>query len=444
MKNPGIVGAIGLSGIILFLCFFADRNEGYLIGIMLVVGAFCWYTAIHHLHLSWAVGIGISLRLAACFSVPLLSDDYFRFIWDGELWLAGIHPLNQLPTEVSATFADRHATLLQEMNSAGYFTVYPPLSQAVFALSAWLGKTIFAQVVTLKIFLFIAELGVLRLLYLLCKDSKNLAVAAYALHPLAIVEICGNGHFEGFALLGILLAVYGFRQNDTLLGGLGIAVGFLVKLVPLLLAPAIALAWLFSKPSPAGKFSFPALDFRRLLNFSASLVALSLLGFVVFLYDADLSGFGESLDLYFRKFEFNGSIYPLASTLGKWYEGWNWIAVVGPGLSIISFLTIMSLSIFRSFHRLNLEETLLWSMAAYLAFATTVHPWYAIYLVGIGSLTRYTWPYLLGFTVFLSYVAYGQNPVEVPPFIALLEWGSVALYAAYEVNKLRLPTLENT
>ena len=46
--------------------------------------------------------IGIALRIALIFSIPILSDDYFRFLWDGFLSNQGINPFEFKPTEITS------------------------------------------------------------------------------------------------------------------------------------------------------------------------------------------------------------------------------------------------------------------------------------------------------------------------------------------------------
>ena len=188
------------------------------------------------------------------------------------------------------------------------------------------------------------------------------------------------------------------------------------------------------------RVTFPYLAGSRTWDWSTALAfCVLLLGIVslllgAFIFSAHATGFGESLDLYFRTFEFNGSLYPIAAYLGSVYKGWNWIAVIGPALSLLSLTSIIALAAYRQWRGLDLAETLLWCFAIYLLCATTVHPWYFVYLIGLGSLTRYRWPMVLGVTGFLSYAAYGQVPVVVPVWALVLEYGPVLGWMAWELN----------
>ncbi len=425
-------GLFVLAGATVVLLLTPRSSVEVLLAAVAATALGCWLA--RDAPLQVVLGLGIALRLLAVLVWPNLSEDFYRFLWDGQLWLAGYHPLDFVPEQAPADFQNDNAALLTQLNSAQYFTVYPPLSQLIFIVSAAFAKTTFSGVLVLKSLLMLADLGVLWLLYLLDTSARKRGLAFYALCPLVILEVCGNGHFESLALLGVLLAVYAFAKLAVnprsrwlpWLAGFGLGMGILAKLVPAIAGPAVLLAFWFSRKEHSRRW-FSSLAFLT----STSIVLI--IGFGCLFSGADTTGFGESLDLYFRTFEFNGSLYTLASTLGTWYKGYNWIATVGPVLGLLALSIIIILALAQRRLRWSLEETLLWSFTAYLVCATTVHPWYFIYLVGLGTLTSYRWPYLLSFTAFLSYLAYAKTPIEVPTLALLLEYLPVAALAAYEV-----------
>lgn len=465
----GALAAAAYVAAVLFLLLSVDRGDPTAL-LLCVTALLAGYPAgLTLLSARTAMRLGIGLRLVAVFAFPLLSDDIFRFLWDGELWLAGLHPLEAVPESLAglggehAAFAKTHTGLLAAMNSPGYFTVYPPLAQGLFAVAAALSRDAYWGSVVLKAVLFAGELGVLALLTRLSPYRSGRAAAAYALHPLPIVELIGNAHAEGLALLGVLAALYALRCGTAssrggwnrgggighlVVAGSALALGVLAKLVPLILTPALGLTVLCrrgdrvvgervvgdrSSQQPRGR----AWDWRGLLIAAATVTIVILGGFAVFLAGADVRGFGESLDLYFRTFEFNGSLYAFARAVGYWYRGWNWIAVVGPGLSLVGATGILAVAGYRAWRGLDLAETLLWCTALYLACATTVHPWYFAYLIGLGALTRFRWPYLLGITGFLSYLAYAQAPVAVPVWVLTCEYLPPAALAVWELRRPR-------
>ena len=80
-------------------------------------------------------------------------------------------------------------------------------------------------------------------------------------------------------------------------------------------------------------------------------------------------GFFQSIDLYYRKFEFNAGLYYLLRFVGQWATGYNLIRWLGPGLALLALSTILYLSI-----NVNkwlekgyaLAEVGLWILLAYL------------------------------------------------------------------------------
>ena len=102
------------------------------------------------------------------FSIPNLSDDFYRFIWDGRLLASGNHPFAQLPVyyidnNISIQGIDEE--LFKSLNSPEYFTIYPALSQYVFWLAASLAPhSVYGSVLVIKMVIFAAEIGSLFLL----------------------------------------------------------------------------------------------------------------------------------------------------------------------------------------------------------------------------------------------------------------------------------------
>jgi len=89
--------------------------------------------------LSWIVALAILARVLASTSLPSLSDDYFRFVWDGRLWTHGINPFMEVPSfymqdPALASRLGLSQALFDGLNSPEFFTIYPPSSK-VFLLS---------------------------------------------------------------------------------------------------------------------------------------------------------------------------------------------------------------------------------------------------------------------------------------------------------------------
>ncbi|MFT6319328.1 MAG: hypothetical protein ACJAT4_000245, partial [Granulosicoccus sp.] len=171
--------------------------------------------------ITFFIGVSILLRFILLFALPNLSDDVYRFIWDGRLLLNGHNPFDFLPSyyiENNISIPGINEALFQKLNSPEYFTIYPPVAQGVFALACWLfPNSIIGSAITLKIFLFLCEIGSLffikKLLDHFQIPAKNILL--YALNPLIIIELCGNLHFEAAMICFLLASIYFLVTNSA-------------------------------------------------------------------------------------------------------------------------------------------------------------------------------------------------------------------------------------
>lgn len=179
----------------------------------------------------WVLGTALVLRLIAFPMAPALSDDASRYLWDGGLTVLGISPYAHRPDapELADVRQDgAMAERFERMNSPGYYTVYPPLSQAVFAIAAAVPGASSPWYV-LKGWLTLVEgLGI----WALSRVVPSGRLAWYALSPVAVIEIAGQGHSEGLLVgaIGVLWWAI-VRGRSSLLGPAVVAAGW-VKLYP--------------------------------------------------------------------------------------------------------------------------------------------------------------------------------------------------------------------
>ncbi len=133
--------------------------------------------------------VAVLARLALIPMLPNLSDDIYRFVWDGRLLYQGYDPFAYLPSEIMQGVGNVIATgidqeLYNQLNSPDYYTIYPPVNQAVFALAAWVSPTsVRDSAIVIRLVIFAAELLTLWLLMQLLpveqpiqldKDKKNI------------------------------------------------------------------------------------------------------------------------------------------------------------------------------------------------------------------------------------------------------------------------------
>ncbi|MGI9174817.1 MAG: hypothetical protein ACR2GR_05820, partial [Rhodothermales bacterium] len=80
------------------------------------------------------LAVAVALRLLLVWLPPAISDDAYRYVWDGLLQARGTNPFVFAPNDPA--LADvQGEPLFSLLNSAAFYSVYPPLSQVFF----WVG-----------------------------------------------------------------------------------------------------------------------------------------------------------------------------------------------------------------------------------------------------------------------------------------------------------------
>ncbi|GAB3499614.1 DUF2029 domain-containing protein [Spirosoma knui] len=367
----------------------------------------------------------VLFRVSLLAVIPNLSDDYARFVWDGHLVANGYNPYLSLPSQIIhtplATAAGLTESLYTSLNSPDYFTVYPPVNQALFGLAAWLfPHNLLGNLIALRFPILLAEVGIVVLLPVLLRrfgKNPNLALL-YVLNPLVILELTGNVHFEAVMIFFVLLAVWLFVQERRLASSMVLALGIATKLLPLLFFPLL----------------IRYIGWKRGLAYGSLTLVLTAVLFFPFI-DADLiRNLFSSLHLYFQKFEFNAGIYYLIRTVGYVVTGNSIIVESGIVLSILIVIgTLMIAFGDHSFPALTSVATrMLLTMSLYWLLATTVHPWYLTSLVAITVFTPFRYPLIWSGLAILSYGAYRTFPYNENLQLVGLEYVILFLYGLYE------------
>jgi alpha-1,6-mannosyltransferase len=323
--------------LIYFYCaYFINRSdfEVLVLCYFLLFSAYIYVSIKATFNYKEIIAFAVFFRLIFLFSIPPLSDDFYRFVWDGRMIFDGINPYLVLPSEfIQTTSSNDFHFLFENMNSQNYFTVYPPFNQLLFGLASLLGGgSIYFEIIILRSFIILAEIGTMLMLpKLLTKFNlnKNLSLF-YILNPLIIIELTGNLHFEGVMIFFIIAAIYFLVKNQLLLSSLFWALAIGTKLIPLIFLPVL----------------IKVVGVKKSLYHFIITAFGCILMFLPFLSNELISNFFSSLDLYFQSFEFNASIYFLVREVGYWIKGWNTIQFIGPAMAIITFLGIISILLF--------------------------------------------------------------------------------------------------
>jgi len=388
----------------------------------------CYYLILKQLnikeqHLNY---LAIGLRLVFLLAIPNLSQDFYRFIWDGRLILTGLNPYLTTPNDLMGYQPDlfpQMKMLFEGMGalSAGHYSNYPPIHQLPFIIAAMLFKhSILGSVVVLRLILIAADLGILffgkKLLRKLHLPTRN--IYWFILNPLVIIELTGNLHFEGLMLLFFIMALYYIHTQKWHLAALTMALSIAVKL-----APIISLPLFLNK-----------LGWKKSVRFYLSIGGVFILLFIPFLKGDFFENYSSTIGLWFSKFEFNASFYYFLKWVLKATSKLELIHSMGIVVMSVLVLQISYQLVRNKIKTTALIHSILWLLSGYYFISTTVHPWYIISLLLLSIYTNYRYTLLWSYTIIFSYFAYGQYNVYENSFILCLEYVPVFFVFARELK----------
>lgn len=371
------------------------------------------------------LAVALALRLLFVFHPAQLSDDVYRYLWDGSNLLRGVNPYLAAPATMTppAGLKAIHAAI----NHPEYATIYPPAAQLIFAAGAAAGGT----VTGLKALLVLLDLALCALLISLLNrlELPVWRAVLYAWNPLPVVEIAGSGHVDGagmtlFAAALLLLLTRGERRFYAAASGALFAAAGLVKLFPLVLAPV-----LFLLVAPGRRLLF-------LAGFSAAAALLC----IPFL--PDLTNILRTLAVYAGNWEFAG----FAFNALRECTGSGGVARTALVATLLLFVAVSTWRMASSPEttedpgaRMRRGLNAFYAIAMALLLTTpTLQPWYALMLAALLPFAAgpagivLCWAVLLTYRVQIPYFILGQwieSPlVTAAVFLApAAAWGGSAL-----------------
>ncbi len=414
------------------------------------------------------VFLGMVFRLVFLVAIPNLSQDFYRFLWDGRVLAQGVSTYLFTPEHYSE-FALRlrsapgalldfnlqipHAQqLIDGMGSlnASHFSNYPPVNQVFFALAALFGgKSILGSVMVLRLIIIMADLGILyfgkKILELLNLPASH--IFWYFLSPFIIIELTGNLHFEGVMLFFFIWGMYLLFKGKWFWAAVLIGLSVSVKLIPLLFLPIFFKYFCTPKLNKTSQVfktcEVPGIDPGSLFKFYSVIGLTVLATFLPFISAEFLTNFLRTTALWFQNFEFNASIYYIIRWIGFQSLGWNIIGTAGKILPILVFLSVMTLSLFRKNKTpKHLFSSMLFAITVYFLLSTTVHPWYLATPLLLSVFTKFKFPIVWSFVVVLSYAAYGNDGFDENLWLVALEYVTVLFFVVWEVFEYETFSLE--
>ncbi len=377
---------------------------------------------------NYLIGLTCFTFILGIILIPHLSTDYFRFLWDGELFWKGFNPYDFTPNEIIHSKHFISNSYLKELHagmgelSQKNYSCYTPLNQYFFIFSTWFTDSIFINTVILKSLIAIIQLTGLMYLIKLLKLINIPVNKAFLLflNPLFIIESIGNVHFEGVMISFLIVGFYYLIKVKIFPAGMVLSLAIQIKLIPLLLLPFL---WRF-------------LGWKKAV-ITYSIIGIGFLVLSMFLLNSsNISHFTHSIRLYFELFQFNSSFLFGLLQLDPLHYYYHKIGHYSFILSFTTFLTILYLAFWK---KITLPKELFSKMTIayfiYLLSCTTLHPWYILPAIFLSVFTNYTFLFLWSFTVFLSYSFYTNGNVATSNWLLGLEYIPVLLLFVYEMVK---------
>jgi len=345
------------------------------------------------------LGAALLVRLVLLAAEPSLSDDVFRYLWEGRTAMEGGNPYLHPPSDpIWAAWGPDE--IRARVNHPGVTAIYPPLALWVFGL---LGGVLYGPVM-LQLAMGVADGFIAFVLArILHRRGRTLSPAwLYALHPLGAVESASSAHMESLAILSMVLAIDAWDRRSS---GVGWALlGGMIKLLPLVLVPRM---W------------------RRqpwMVVLAGLVAVLTALPFA----DAGLS-MTAGFETYIRHWSFGGNLFPVL----EWILG-DYARVVALLVGALVVLRAMRV-------HWAPERIALWAGGAFVLLSPTVHPWYVLWawvpalLCGVRAWTVLATLIPLSYMALASYDPFlgtWEEPwwptvLTAVPFLAVLTWESV-------------------
>ena len=377
--------------------------------------------------------IGIAARLVLMSSEPVLEDDYQRYLWDGAVAAEGLNPYLKSPEDIRTgvtdgplqALKDEAGPVFKRINHKDLTTIYPPLTQAAFALAhvispfsltAWRGVLLFADIATFALLLFALD----------ALGRSRAWIALYWWNPVLLKEVTNSAHFEVLIFPFLLAALlFAFRRRPVAASVmLGLAAG--IKLWPAILLPLILR---------------PYINDRRSLVLASGIFSALM---ALWLWPFASAGLGEGagLSAYAASWNKNGPVFTIIhGIVARGFDAFGILNEATGNLvsrGIVAAI-IGSVAVFAAWRPIagfdDLAARALVIVAVLVVCSPAVYPWYTLWLLPLLVLRPEPGLLLLSATIPIYYTYFHFAARETTelfhayvmwliwvPVLALLAW----------------------
>ena len=273
-----------------------------------------------------------------------VSDDVFRYIWEGRIQNLGFDPYIFSPDSIQLeSYRDG---LWEGINHKEWSAIYGPIALLLFKIIAFISPTVLA----FKVAFVLLDLATLVVLYLILKKKGHHlgSLALYAFNPLVIMAFAGEAHLDSLQMFLVIASYYFCISKKWTLSAILIGLAISSKFTAIIFLPFLI----------------------RKENWQWLFVSVFTAFIPVLFFDASVQQMFSSLFRFGSELRFNDSIHFVFFKL----FGQGTAAYISAGL-----LLVLSIAIWMT--QDSPLRGAFFCCFAFLLLSPTVHYWYLCMLV---------------------------------------------------------------
>lgn len=397
----GAIACVACAGVAAMALHAADgRDEAAIVvpiawvwGVMALATG--WLVRDRALPLAVVVIAALAVRLPLVGVPPHLSDDAWRYLWEGLVLAQGGNPFVTAPADLPGL----DDALRARVNHPEVTSIYPPVALLWFRLLHAIGGTLAGA----QGLAALADVGIAAVLA--SARERRWPALIYALHPLPAIEAAAGAHLEAPAVLCCAVACLLHARGNPRGAGLVSVLAAGTKLFPVLLIPALLR------------------ERRAAQGVAIGTIAIVVLAMPVLTAGPDLlTGF----QTYNAHWSFNGFAWTLVRP---------WLGEMTRPALLLAGAIAVGVALVR-----QRDPVRVWAAAgtAFVLLSPTAHPWYALWaLVPALWLGRWGWAVASVALVGSYAVLLGFDPAAgtwtEPEWLWAITWGPATLALSAEV-----------
>jgi alpha-1,6-mannosyltransferase len=304
--------------------------------------------------LRFVLATAILFRITVWPLYPALSDDPYRYRWEGKIQAARGDPYQSRP--IDARWESIRDATFPKVGSKDFKSAYGPLIELLERFTYQglqrFTKDPFVQVFWFKLPAALFDLGIIGVLvFLLGQHRMPLKlVLIYAWSPLPIMEFWATGHNDSIEIFFVLLALLMAARSRWIWSFTSLSLAVAAKIWPILLFPAFIFSPGGGKP-----------------RWYQWLVLFPVLASTAAPYLGNVTENAQFLSGFVGGWRNNDSLFGAI----LWYSGGDLYRAKYTAVAIIAVITLVLAISVRS-----LEKATLWTIVAMLLVSANCHPWY--------------------------------------------------------------------